>query len=146
MLAPDREPVPHLYQMLVGALRALGRTPSPMVVPAFYLKLLAAEGVRPELDLLRQLRRGRAQLVAFDLDQGGMLCRACRSGTPVSPAALDVLRAMLGGRLNDVLAMERLAASAPRCRTWPPTRSSTTSSAACGPSQCSRATARGTPP
>jgi len=104
MLAPDREPVPHLYQMLVGALRTLGRTSSPMVVPAFYLKVLAAEGVRPELDLCVSCGED-GPLVAFDLDHGGALCRSCRSGSPMSPAALDVLRAMLGGRLNDVLEM-----------------------------------------
>ncbi len=105
LLAPDREPVPQLYQMLVGALRTLGRTSSTMVVPAFYLKVLAAEGVRPELDLCVSCGDD-GPLIAFDADQGGMLCRSCRSGTPVSPAALDVLRAMLGGRLNDVLEME----------------------------------------
>ena len=33
-----------------------------------------------------------------------MLCRSCRSGSPISPAALALLRAVLGGRLNDVLA------------------------------------------
>ncbi len=111
MLAPDREPVPQLYQMLVGALRTLGRTPSPMIVPAFYLKVLASEGVRPELDLCVSCGED-GQLVAFDFDQGGMMCRTCRSGTPVSPAALEILRAMLGGRLNDVLAMERSAVGA----------------------------------
>lgn len=111
LLAPDREPVPHLYQMLIGALRTLGRTPSPLVVPAFYLKVLAAEGVRPELDLCVSCGEDDT-LVAFDLDQGGMLCRRCRSGTPVTPAALEVLRAMLGGRLNEVLAMERSRTSA----------------------------------
>lgn len=111
LLAPDREPVPHLYQMLVGALRTLGRTSSPMVVPAFYLKVLAAEGVRPELDLCVSCGED-GPLVAFDFDHGGMLCRSCRSGMPVSPAALDVLRAMLGGRLNDVLEMQASPLSA----------------------------------
>jgi DNA repair protein RecO (recombination protein O) len=105
LLAPDKEPVPQLYQMLVGALRTLGTTSSPMVVPAFYMKVLASEGVRPELDLCVSCGDDTT-LVAFDFDHGGMLCRSCRSGTPVSPAALDVLRLMLGGRLNDVLAME----------------------------------------
>ena len=33
-----------------------------------------------------------------------MLCRACRSGTAISPAALALLRAILGGRLNEALA------------------------------------------
>jgi DNA repair protein RecO (recombination protein O) len=46
----DREPVPHLYRMLVGALRTVAERSGPLVVPAFYWKLLASEGVRPELD------------------------------------------------------------------------------------------------
>ena len=31
-------------------------------------------------------------LVAFDLAEGGVLCRSCRSGTAISPAALTLLR------------------------------------------------------
>ena len=60
--------------------------PAPLVVPAFYWKLLAAEGLRPELDAC--VRCGEAEpdvaLVAFDLDEGGVLCRSCRPGTPIS--------------------------------------------------------------
>jgi DNA repair protein RecO (recombination protein O) len=42
-------------------------------------------------------------LVAFDVAEGGVLCRSCRSGTAVSPAALALLRDVLGGRLNGAL-------------------------------------------
>lgn len=103
LLAPDREPVPQLYSMLLGALRALERHPSSLVVPAFYLKVLAAEGLRPELDLCVSCGEDGAPLVAFDLDHGGVLCRSCRSGTPISASALDLLRLVLGGRLNEAL-------------------------------------------
>ena len=73
-------------------------------MPAFYWKLLAAEGVRPQLDVC--VRCGEAEpLVAFDLDEGGVLCRACRSGSAISPEALALMRLMLGGRLNDALAV-----------------------------------------
>jgi DNA repair protein RecO (recombination protein O) len=66
-LTPDREPVPHLYRMLVGALRTLAVRPSPLVVPAFFWKVLAAEGLRPELDIC--VRCGAVEpLVAFDLE------------------------------------------------------------------------------
>ena len=34
-LVPDREPVPHMYRMLVGVRRTLLTRPSPLVVPAF---------------------------------------------------------------------------------------------------------------
>ena len=49
-LALEREPAPHLYRMLVGALRTVARRSGPLVVPAFYWKLLAAEGITPLLD------------------------------------------------------------------------------------------------
>ena len=98
----EREPVPHLYRMVVGALRTIGERSGPLVVPAFYWKLLAAEGVRPELDAC--VRCGEdGPLVAFDMEQGGTLCRACRSGASLSPEALDVMRMILGGRLNEAL-------------------------------------------
>lgn len=104
-MALEREPNPQLYRMLVGVLRTIAERPSALVVPAFYWKLLSAEGVRPELDAC--VRCGEAEaLVAFDVDQGGALCRACRTGAPLTPGALDVMRMILGGRLNDALACD----------------------------------------
>ena len=98
----EREPMPHLYKMVVGALRTIAERSGPLVVPAFYWKLLAAEGVRPELDAC--VRCGEpGPLVAFDMDQGGTLCRSCRTGAPLSEEALELMRMILGGRLNDAL-------------------------------------------
>ena len=103
-MSMDREPVPHLYRMVVGALRTIADRSGPLVVPSFYWKLLAAEGVAPELDAC--VRCGEeGPLVAFDMDQGGALCRACRTGAPLSAEALDLMRMILGGRLNDALAV-----------------------------------------
>lgn len=102
-LAQDRGPAIHLYRMLVGALRTLEERPSPLVVPAFYWKLLAAEGVRPELDAC--VRCGETDgLVAFDMNEGGVLCRSCRRGSPISADALRLTRLVLDGGLNDALA------------------------------------------
>ncbi|MCB1000059.1 MAG: DNA repair protein RecO [Acidimicrobiales bacterium] len=101
-MALDREPAPHLYRMLVGALRTVAERSGPLVVPAFYWKLLASEGVRPELD--ECVRCGAEDpLVAFDVAEGGVLCRSCRSGASLSPDALAVMRMILGGRLNEAL-------------------------------------------
>ena len=41
---------PQLYLMVVGAIAALAERNSPMVVPAFFLKVLALEGSAPMLD------------------------------------------------------------------------------------------------
>jgi DNA repair protein RecO (recombination protein O) len=107
-LSLEREPNVQLYRMLVGVLRTIASAPSPLNVAAFYWKLLANEGMRPELD--HCLRCGGTepdvQFVAFDLNEGGVLCRACRSGQSISPGALVVLREILGGQLVQALARE----------------------------------------
>ena len=107
-LSLEREPNVQLYRMLVGVLRTIATSPSPLNVAAFYWKLLANEGMRPELD--RCLRCGETepdvQFVAFDLNEGGVLCRTCRSGQSISPGALTVLREILGGQLVQALARE----------------------------------------
>ncbi len=104
-LSLEREPNPQLYRMVVGVLRTIATAPSPLNVAAFYWKLLANEGMRPELD--RCVRCGdaepAAQLVAFDLNEGGVLCRSCRSGQSISPGALTILREILGGQLAHAL-------------------------------------------
>ena len=102
VLAPESGGDPDRHVMLVRALATLDRTDSPLVVAGFFLKLLGLEGVQPELDSC--VGCGAAgPLVAIDVDSGGVLCRDCRQGRPVSPEALDMLRRMLGGQLAAVL-------------------------------------------
>jgi DNA repair protein RecO (recombination protein O) len=105
-LALEREPSEQLYRMVIGALRTIAERQSPLVVAAFYWKVLAAEGLGPQLDeCVRCGEEGDiTPLVAFDVAEGGMLCRNCRSGVALSPGALALLRAILGGRLNEALA------------------------------------------
>ena len=43
-------PTARLYPMLVGALRTLAAQDHPLVVPGFFLKLLALEGFQPRVD------------------------------------------------------------------------------------------------
>jgi DNA repair protein RecO (recombination protein O) len=102
-VAQEGEPDPRLYQMLVGALRTLAAQPAPLLVPAFYWKVLANDGLRPELDACVSCGSPDA-LVAFDVDQGGVLCRTCRRGVALSPDALVLLRRILGGDLVGALA------------------------------------------
>jgi DNA repair protein RecO (recombination protein O) len=104
-LAQEGEVNPRLYTMLVGALRTLDGSSSPLVVPAFFWKVLALEGYRPEVDACVLCGDDEAPLVAFDVESGGLLCRSCRRGTAVSPDAVSLLQMILGGRLNDALAV-----------------------------------------
>lgn len=101
-IAQPGHPDSRLYDMLVGGLRALEADDAALLVPAFLLKVLALEGSAPVLDgcVSCGVTDG---LVAFDLVEGGVLCRSCRRGRPVSPAALELLRAALGGGLTSVL-------------------------------------------
>ena len=101
-LGLEREPNPRLYQMLLGALRTLEARDGVLVAPAFYWKLLALEGLRPELDVCVSCG-SVGPLVAFDLDEGGVLCVDCRRGTPIGAAALELMRRILGGGLAGVL-------------------------------------------
>ena len=103
-LAQEGEVNPQLYRMLLGALRTLETSASPLVTPAFYWKVLALEGYRPQVDACVQCGADDSPLVAFDLESGGLLCRVCRRGTPVSTEAVLMMRQILGGSLNDALA------------------------------------------
>lgn len=113
LVALDREPNPQLYRMLVGVLRTIGRQWSAMTIPAFYLKLLAAEGVAPQLDACVRCGEDASvtDLVSLDLAEGGVLCRQCRSGATISPDALRLMRMALGGELKSVLELPESAAA-----------------------------------
>jgi DNA repair protein RecO (recombination protein O) len=106
-LAQEGHPDPRLYSMLVGALRALADPElEPLLVPAaFFLKALVLEGASPVLDGCASCGRdeGEVELVAFDLTEGGALCRSCRRGRPMSQDALALVRRILGGALGSTL-------------------------------------------
>jgi len=104
-VAQDREPQPRLFSMLVGALRVVEESDPPLITGAFYLKLLALEGVAPELDVCvgcgEPADTGEGVLLA--LEAGGVHCRSCGGGRRLSAEALAVSRAVLGGGLTAAL-------------------------------------------
>lgn len=101
-IVQDRQADGRLYSMLVGALRTLAERDHPLVVPAFFLKLLAHEGFQPRVDGCA-VCDVEDPLVAFELDEGGLLCDDHRRGMAVSPDAVALLRHVLGGRLGEAL-------------------------------------------
>ena len=109
----DREPNARLYRMAVGVLRTIATQTSPLVVPAFYWKLLRAEGLEPQLDAC--VRCGESEpdteLVAFDLNEGGVQCRTCRTGGSITKPALTIMRDIFGGRLAHALSLEESPAT-----------------------------------
>ncbi|HEY3811269.1 MAG TPA: DNA repair protein RecO, partial [Acidimicrobiales bacterium] len=113
-VAQEGEPNPALYRMLTGALRTLAGAAErpPLLVAAFYWKLLALEGVAPMLDACvrcgegpdhADYRAGGPELVSFDPVEGGALCRDHRRGPALEPGALDLISRILGGDLAAVL-------------------------------------------
>ncbi len=98
----ERTPSPGLYEMLVGALRVMQQGNPALVVPAFFLKILALDGSAPVLDECAACH-GDGELVAFDLAHGGALCASCRRSRPVSADALRVMRLVLSGGLARAL-------------------------------------------
>ncbi len=119
-VAVERHPMPELFRMLVGALSTLAGEGGAVLLGAFLWKLLALEGVSPVVDECAACGEP-ADLVAFDQEMGGFLCRSCRSGHGVSPEAVALIRHILGGQLRLALAepagrataeVERLATAA----------------------------------
>ena len=115
------DPVP--YEMLTGALGRLDRQNSEMLLPAFLLRLLAHEGTAPMLDhCVVDAGCEQAPIAAFDPAQGGVTCETHRSGRPLSPNALEMLRSISEGRVNAVLDAEPSAdtreAAAAITRMW----------------------------
>ncbi|MGH9114155.1 MAG: DNA repair protein RecO [Acidimicrobiales bacterium] len=101
-LALEREPNPRLYEMLVGALRALSDQDAPLVLAGFFLKVLALEGFGPQVESCVACG-DEGPLVSWAIEEGGLRCAAHRQGPALSPEAVDVLQHALGGRLGTAL-------------------------------------------
>ena len=101
-LALERQPNARLYDMLVGALRALAEEDAPLVVAGFFLKVLALEGFGPQVEAC-VVCGSPGPLVSWAIEEGGLHCSAHRQGPAVSAEAVEVLQQVLGGRLGTAL-------------------------------------------
>ncbi len=98
----DGESNPAVYKLLTGALRELDRAGNPLVVPTFVARFLVLEGVQPLVDAC--VRCGATtDLVAIQIHEGGVLCRSCPSGEPISEPARLALQLVFDGRVRHVL-------------------------------------------
>ena len=131
-LSLEREPNPQLYRMLVGVLRTIAERPSPLDRRRVLLEAARQRGHAARARRVRPLRRAEPDvaLVAFDLNEGGVLCRTCRSG------AADQRRGARAAARHPRRTAERRALARTRrrrptrCRRSPPRPSSSTSNAA----------------
>jgi DNA repair protein RecO (recombination protein O) len=101
-LALEREPNAELYRMLAGALGELATRDPPLVVPAFFLKLLALEGYRPQVEACGACGT-ETGLTTWAVAEGGLRCAAHRQGIPISLDAVTLVRQILGGQLGSAL-------------------------------------------
>ncbi len=101
-LSQERQPNARLYDMAVGALRAVDHWPSPLVVPALYLKLLAADGVGIDFDRCA-VCSSEDGLVSLSLRNGGVLCANHRDGMAMSDQARRIMSLIVSGRMNAAL-------------------------------------------
>lgn len=101
-VAQEREPNARLHDMLVGGLTSVEETNPPAVVAGFYLKLLAAEGVAPELGVCGVCGESPGRLM-WAPETGGLRCASCGGGRVVTDETLTLGRAVLGGGLKAVL-------------------------------------------
>ena len=105
-LSPDREPNPALHRMLVGALRTLDATPSPVITPAFFWKALSLEGFHPFLEACVRCGETAEEYPAIDLAEGGALCPTCGrlGGTRITPEGFALLGQLVTGGLHRAMA------------------------------------------
>ncbi len=104
-MSRDSHDVAHLYPMLVRALRTLDSSGSAMVVPGFFLKLLASEGFAPIVDGCVECGVDE-DLVAIDAESGGLLCSTHRRGRALMASTVEGIGDVLGGRLGQALAID----------------------------------------
>lgn len=102
LVSQDREPASHLYEMLVGALRTLEDRAAPLLLAGFFLKLLASEGVGPQVESCVSCGGGD-RFEHFDLHAGGVQCRSCATGIRVEEGVVEAMQEILGGRLRVAL-------------------------------------------
>jgi DNA repair protein RecO (recombination protein O) len=108
-VAEEGEPAVRLFLLLVRGLRALDAEPADpsVVLDAFLLKLMAAEGYRPALADCAACGRPGPH-ARFSVARGGALCANCRTGveTVLRDGTIPLLSALLDGELRDVPACE----------------------------------------
>lgn len=101
-VAQEGEPDARLHDMLVGGLDSVEESNPPAVVAGFYLKLLAAEGVAPDLDRCSVCGESPDRLM-WAPETGSLRCGSCGGGRVLSDQTLTLARAVLGGGLRAVL-------------------------------------------
>ena len=110
-LAPERSADPGLFAMLVGVLRTIASSDSGLVLPAFFLKLLAYQGALADLNECVACGRGADEagpLAGVDPSLGGAVCDHCAGPgvAGLAPEAMADVASVFHGGLRTLLARE----------------------------------------
>ena len=127
-LTMEREPAPHIYRMLVGVLRTVAERSGPVPCRRSTGSCWRPRGSGPSsTPACAAAGRTRRPLVAFDLPR--VVCCAARAAPACRSraGALELMRIILGGRLNEALDAPASRRPPTRSARWPSGPSSTTS-------------------
>ncbi|QSB07058.1 DNA repair protein RecO [Natronoglycomyces albus] len=106
LVPEDNEPEVELFQLTLGAFRALAETdlPGPLVLDSYLLRGMKTAGWSPELTNCATCG-GEGEHRAFSVPAGGAVCSDCRppgSSIPSAPA-VALMRALDQGQWADVV-------------------------------------------
>ena len=115
-LTAEGEHDPRLLPLTQAALDAVGEAPVerlPLVGAAYLLKAAAMQGYRPCLECCVRCGEGLGEnpstRLLFSFEEGGLLCSTCAEageGRPLAGTLVAWVRALLGLRFAELLAME----------------------------------------
>ncbi len=98
--APEGQPNPGIYRLLLQVLRRLTGPRRDLLVRFFESSILALSGLRPELDVCAACAGRPAGPLRFSPRLGGLLCGACRARDPAAPACRPATVRVLGKMLD----------------------------------------------
>lgn len=101
-MLPENEKHPEIFELMDETLEHLNSAPGELLIAYFELNFLSSIGYHPELE--KCVRCG-AKLTSdnyFEYDAGGIVCRKCNNGRPISKDAIKALRLFLKHRLSTI--------------------------------------------
>ena len=101
-ITDDEIPHPGLYLLLRQALETLETTDSPLLLAGFCWKVLAEEGMAPDVDSC-SVCGSSGPLSSYAVAEGGLRCEQHRGSAALTEESVEILSEILGGRLRQAL-------------------------------------------
>lgn len=101
-ITDDEIPHPGLYLLLRQALETLETTDSPLLLAGFCWKVLAEEGMAPDVDSC-SVCGSSGPLSSYAVAEGGLRCEQHRGSAALAEESVEILSEILGGRLRQAL-------------------------------------------